>query len=152
MDKEKAYKPITSGKDRAMLLQLLHEHQRDEIDGSPMASDEDEHVSDDETSEPEEPKTKKARVQRKTPVRPPRDTGVQSYQIHAGIKNDIADVLELIRIEAKKRPDVHIQVRNRTAASITKRYLYERDLKKLQRCLEDANKIFEKYKSATFQH
>lgn len=80
----------------------------------------------------------------------PRDTGIQSYQIHADIKNDIADVLELIRIEAKKRPELHVQVRNRTAASITKRYLYERDLKKLQRCLEDANKLFEKYKTATF--
>lgn len=160
MDQEKVYKPITAGKDRAMLLQLLQRHRPDDLDGLPLVSDDDDDVNDDQTEQGsveesgdeayEAPKAKKARSGSRPPVRVPRDPGVQSYQIHADIKNDIADVLELIRIEAKKRPELHVQVRNRTAASITKRYLYERDIKKLQRCLEDANKIFEKYKSSTF--
>lgn len=94
------------------------------------------------------PPKKKARTARAQPFVASRERGVQSYQIHPDIKNDIADVLELIRIEIRKCPERHIQVRNRTAASITKRYLYECDLKKLQRCLEDANRLLEKYRAA----
>lgn len=75
--------------------------------------------------------------------------GIQSYQLHTDIKNQIGDVLELIRKEAKKNPDIHVQVRNRTCASITKRYLYERDLKKATQCLEDARKLLQKYQGLT---
>ncbi|AP_000092.1 33K, partial [Duck atadenovirus A] len=72
---------------------------------------------------------------------------LQSYQLHTEIKDQIADVLELIRKESKKCPAAHVQVRNRTCASITKRYLYERDLKKVTQCLEDAKKLLQKYQT-----
>lgn len=94
------------------------------------------------------PAKQKSRLAPRNPFAINRERSVQSYQIHPDIKNDIADILELIRIEIKKCPERHIQVRNRTAASITKRYLYECDLKKLQRCLEDANRLLEKYRAA----
>lgn len=47
----------------------------------------------------------------------------------------------------KKNPDAYVQVRNRTWASINKRYLYERDYEKSVRCLQDAKKLLEKYKN-----
>lgn len=40
-----------------------------------------------------------------------------------------------------------MQVRNRTLASITKRYLYEREYDKALKCLEDAKKLLQKYRS-----
>ncbi|AIZ35777.1 33K [Psittacine adenovirus 3] len=79
--------------------------------------------------------------------RPCRNYGLQSYQLHTELKHEIAEVLEQIRKEAKKNPHAHVQVRNRTLASITKRYLYEREYEKASKCLEDAKKLLQKYRS-----
>lgn len=73
--------------------------------------------------------------------------GIHSYQLHLNVKHQIAEVLEEVRAEVKKNPEAYVQVRNRTWASINKRYLYERDYDKSVRCLEDAKKLLEKYRN-----
>lgn len=125
----KMYKPITSGKERAMLLNMLQ--QEDNEDNAAYESCEE------EQSEP--PRKRQA-------FRAAKDYAIQSYQLHTDLKDEIADVLQLIRQESKKQPNAHHQVRNRTAASITKRYLYERDRDRLVRCLQDSNRLLEKYR------
>lgn len=80
-------------------------------------------------------------------VRFSENSSVQSYQVHLPLKHEIAEILEKIRLESKKYPEKVYQIRNRTPASITKRYLYERDLKKLFQYLEDAKKLYAKYQS-----
>lgn len=125
----KMYKPITSGKERAMLLNMLQ--QEDNEDNTAYESCEE------EQSEP--PRKRRAFSAAK-------DYAIQSYQLHTDLKDEIADVLQLIRQESKKQPNAHHQVRNRTAASITKRYLYERDRDRLVRCLQDSKRLLDKYR------
>lgn len=126
----KMYKPITSGKERAMLLNMLQQEEDNEDSRAYESCDE-------EQSEP--PRKRRA-------FHAAKDYAKQSYQLHTDLKDEIADVLQLIRQESKKQPDAHYQVRNRTAASITKRYLYERDRDRLIRCLQDSKRLLEKYR------
>ncbi|QJR83101.1 33K [Bearded dragon adenovirus 1] len=71
--------------------------------------------------------------------------GVPSYQQHLAIKHEIGEVLEEIRLRSVSRPDFVPSIRNRTHPSITKRYLYEKDLRKLQQFLDDSKKLLSKY-------
>ncbi|UKD50710.1 33 K protein [Barthadenovirus sternae] len=145
----KMYKPLkadsqspATGKERSALFQEMlkaHNHQEESLDGEPLEEEEGEYHSDDDISPPPKKKTKAVI---------PRNFGVQSYQLHLDIKHKIADVLEEIRQESKRKPNLHVQVRNRTCASITKRYLYERDEKKALQCLEDAKKLLQKYRGS----
>lgn len=71
-----------------------------------------------------------------------------SYEVHRELKNQIEDVLHQIRMEARDKPSTSHQIRNRTLYSITKRYLYLRDAEKLRKCLSDARRLLEKYRSS----
>lgn len=69
--------------------------------------------------------------------------------LHTTLKHQIAEVLEEARKESLKKPSFTPSIRNRTQPSITKRYLYERDSKKLEQYLVDAKKLLGKYQEST---
>nr|QRN77604.1 33K [Bearded dragon adenovirus 1] len=89
-------------------------------------------------------KTPQQHQQEQAPKRS-RNFGVPSYQQHLAIKHEIGEVLEEIRLRSVSRPDFVPSIRNRTHPSITKRYLYEKDLRKLQQFLDDSKKLLSKY-------
>lgn len=68
--------------------------------------------------------------------------------LHTDLKHRIAEVLEESRKESQKNPAFTPSIRNRTHPSITKRYLYERDDKKLEQYLTDAKKLLGKYQAS----
>lgn len=73
--------------------------------------------------------------------------GIPSYELFKEQKYEIETILSELHEEVRKQPGVYHQIRNRTPHSITKRYLYLTDPRKLSKCLSDAKKLLAKYRS-----